>query len=174
VAKEIDMTQWFYIKPCQESGFKGHCGPVYLMDALSTNLLRRGMKVVDVEADSDRKFFLDQVGGMIMMGAHVTEIEVDGLLVRFFSQEISGVLRALNSCHARKDIGRDYSYYKIRGRFNCLCLLPDQFDTLLRGVREVEPIAEAIAADEFEETQKRLSGHPGVRYRRNIPEVTKA
>lgn len=169
------MTTWFYTKPCLESGYKGHFGPVEIMSALSDNLLARGMKQQETEAGPHiDSFFIDNMGGMISLHAHVSEIEIDGVVLKFHTQHFRYVLDAVERSPERKDIGEGHVYHKIHGRFNCLCLLPEQHDTLLLKLRGMEKVALAVESAECEEMARKLSGNPFVIYVRDTPDVVEA
>lgn len=171
------MTTWFFMRECQESGFKGHVGPTDIMSKLSDSLFRRGMIRQDLEAGPMiNSFFLDIGGGFIIANAHKSEVEIEGLTLRFYTQELGLILSRLEHCPEREDIGGGHVYHKFHGRFNCLCLLPAQYAKLVAALREMEPLARAVEAAERKEMVERLSGAPHVKAPDydDIPEVAEA
>lgn len=129
-------------------GAKTHFFPEVLKAALLTNMENRGCKIdTTFTAYGGPLVEVEEIGvtlGMsCLMDMSYTSHKLDDIVFTTETRELEYFLGELKETNERLELG--IPYYKIHGRFHCVCFLPEQRAQLIRLMKEKLPEAMAIA-----------------------------
>jgi hypothetical protein len=118
---------WFKIP--SDRDYKTHLGDVSLMAATVKSLRARGMDV-RIQAGSGlvSEVWFDMGSGMVCADEPKHTIDLNGLRITFYLRDAWLLREIVERCEPRDEIGT--TYYKVHGRFVCLCLTPALYDRL--------------------------------------------
>lgn len=143
---------------------KPHVLPDTLVDKISESLTNRGIGFIKGIRDLEQhKVHLD-LGGSVFTNEPIIEAYVDDLEVTVFAIHHKWFLKELLNGPLRTDA--ELPYYKLHGKYCCLCITPEQRDILLKEWQDAAEEAEDLAresVERFEKIAEELASNPNVK-----------
>jgi hypothetical protein len=170
------MAQWW--RRIFRDDVKTHYYPITLEARLMENWTARGFKLhPGTEGDPADWVWSDVSEGSLSLGhSGFTDetwevFRLPGLALSIRAREVEDYLVRLEEAPVRLEIKR--RYFKLHGFSECLCMLPQHRDRLLVQLKAGLTKANAIAAAEAVDFNRRLeemSEHPNLKVDQRLPE----
>lgn len=161
-------------------GAKTHFFPEVLKDAILKNLEDRDCKIdKSFTAYGGPLIEVEEIGLTLglscLMDMSYTSHNLNDVIFTTETREVEYFLGELRDAKERLELG--IPYYKIHGRYHCVCLLPEQRDQLIHLMEEKLPEAMAIADaenDKFNKGLERLANNRAILNPRPVRKMVEA